>query len=170
MKKQYLASILLITPVIIIGVAVFATKVKANRSYFVPTVQTAIATTSPDYMRTANATLTLDAYTYAPVALNNATLLVQTTASTSAVQTITINYSQDGIDWFNDALSTTTSASTIPLSGLQRTYTIAPASAGTVRNAINVPTPVRFVRATVSTSTALSSVWMQWVPVREMVQ
>lgn len=145
---------------------------KANRSYFVPTVQTATATSSMDYMRATNSTLTLDAYSSTPVAVNSATLLVQSIASTSAaVQTITIQYSQDGIDWFQDNLSTTTSSSVIALNNTQRTYTITGnATASTTRTAISVPTPTRFVKATVATSTALSSVWLQWVPLREAIQ
>lgn len=169
MKK--IATILSI-PVLLIAIILFTQKVQANRSYFVPSVTTAAATTSVDYMRTANATLTLDAYTYQTGAINSATLLIQSVASTSAaVQTITIDYSQDGIDWFNDELSTTTTAATIALNNTPGKYTITGnAVSSTTRIALSIPTPTRFVRATVATSTALSSVWMQWVPLREMVQ
>lgn len=163
----------IITLVVLIGVTfgVIGTA-KANRSYFVPTVQTDIATTSPNYMRVSNEVEVFDAYSSAPFAVNSATLLVQSVASTSAaVQTITIQYSQDGIDWYQDNLSTTTSSSVIALNNTQRTYTITGnATASTTRLAISVPTPTRFVRATVATSTALSSVWLQWVPLREAIQ
>lgn len=165
--------LIIITLVVLIGITFGVIETaKANRSYFVPTVQTATATTSVDYMRVENATLTLDAYSSTPLAISLATLLVQSIASTSAaVQTITIQYSQDGIDWYQDNLSTTTSSSVIALNNTQRTYTITGnATASTTRIAISVPTPTRFVRATVATSTALSSVWLQWVPLREAMQ
>jgi UDP-N-acetylmuramoylalanine-D-glutamate ligase len=164
--KYYIIG-LTVALLMIAGVSV----VKANKLYFISTTQTSSATTSPDYMRATNSVLILDAFANANYnALNSATLLVQSTASTSnAVQTITINYSQDGIDWYNDTVSTTTSASGIPLNNTQRTYVITGnTTASTTRLAIIVPTPTRYIRATVATSTALSSVWLRWVPVREV--
>lgn len=169
MKKIILSVSILVITIFIVT----TTNVKANRSYFVPSVTTNnAASTSPDYMLVTGATLTLDAYTYQTGAINSATLLIQSVASTSAaVQTITISYSQDGIDWFQDNLSTTTSSAVVSLNNTQNRYTITGnTTASTTRLAINVPTPTRFVRASVATSTAKSSIWMQWVPVREMVQ
>lgn len=161
--------IILVTSLIVLAVVIVTTStVKANRSYFVPSVTTALATTSMDYMRATNSVLPLDAYTTSPTAINSATLLVQSIASTSAaVQTITIDYSQDGVDWFS--IATTTKG--YDLNNTKQTYTITGnTTASTTRVGITVATPVRYVRATVATSTALSSVWLQWVPIREMVQ
>ena len=184
-KFNKMKKIILSTLVLVIAIVVVTTMtVKANRSYGVPPVQTATATTSVDYMRATNSVLVLDAYAYSPTLLNSATLFVQSIASTSnAVQTITIDYSNEGAngvnckttpsacDWFADALSTTTSASVISLNNSQPTYTITGNdTASTTRKAIGVKTPTRYIRATVATSTALSSVWLQWIPVREMTQ
>ncbi len=157
---------------LVISVAGFAT-VKANRSYFVPSVTTSIATSTTSTFPTAatRVTLDLDAYTYAPTALNSATLLIQVVSTTStSVVTFTPQYSQDGIDWFVDNLSTTTTASNIVL-GTSRTFSITGnAVSSTTRVVVSIPTPTRYVRISAANTVASSTLWMQWVPIREMTQ
>ena len=156
----------------VITVAGLAT-VKANRSYFVPYVSTSAATSTTSTFPTAatRVTLDLDAYTYASTALNSATLLIQVVSTTStSVVTFTRQYSQDGIDWFTDNLSTTTTAGNIAL-GTGRTFSITGnAVSSTTRAVVSIPTPTRYVRISAANTVASSTLWMQWVPIREMVQ
>ena len=164
MKKVTI--VLSIAAILIMG---YVGTAKANRSYFVPTIQTSDSTTTLDYLRSANEVLTLDAYASSPTAINSATLLIQSVASsTASVQTITIEYSQDGIDWYGNTLSTTTTANPWNISSPMKLTIVGNAVSSTTKTAVLVQTPVRYVRATVATSTALSAVWLQWVPVREV--
>jgi len=169
-------------------VTILANKALANSSFFLPSVQTSSATSTPQFLgvNAVNGTSTLvyDSYNNgAPSSVPNsspnsgiykttdsAVLLVQSTASTSAsIQKLYFQYSQDGIDWFDDYVSTSTSSRTVTYNAFSpNAITInGSAVASTTRFALSVFTPTRYVKAIVNATTASSSIWMQWVPRRE---
>lgn len=175
--KKY---IIITSVIVLIGIGVFVQKVQkanANRLYFVPATKTSTATTSPYWLGVnaayGTSTLALDSYLYSPTAIDSATLLVQSTASTSAsVQKLYFEYSDDGIDWFNDLIASSTLGTitkNIDNSTINSFTITGNSLASTTRFIISVPTPTRYVRATVNAITASSSIWMQWVPVREVI-
>ena len=147
--------------------------VKANPSYFMPTVQTTIATSTPAIVTTAtSSTLILDSYAYQAInATDKATLLIQDTASSSTSQIkISFTYSQDGIDYFNNNLIATTTTG-VYVSNLEtpNTYSLlGNTSASTTRVAITLPVPVRFAKVTFTGLVGTSSVWAQIVPQRQI--
>lgn len=149
--------------------ASFAGYVHANPGYFVPTVQTATATTSISYMTPGTATTTLQYDTYNTgnnYATNYATLLARFAASSTPTFAINLEYSQDGIDWYGNTLfnnSTTTAAYSL---NVTNSYTFSPAASSTLR-AIKIDTPTRFVRANLSVAGSNGGVWAQFVPNKE---
>lgn len=158
---------------ILIGIVSFGT-VKANKSYFVPPVQTSTSTTSPQFIGigtlASSTPVILDAYAYNATALDSAALLVQSVASTSAsIQRLVIEYSDDGIDWFSNAYGTSTQGFTIRDTDFIFHTITGNGSASTTSFILNVPTPTRYVRAIMVAKTASSSVWMKFISKREMV-
>ncbi len=88
----------------------------ANQSAFTPQAKTSTATTTIDYLRPglATSTVTYDSYGqngtnqpvgYKPITTDGAILFIQLTAS-STVSNLTwsYEYSDDGIDWYADAI------------------------------------------------------------------
>ncbi len=177
--------------VVLVGGLMYTKTTKANPLFFPATVQTSSATTSPAYMTagTATSTLTWDSYaalgTYTGTL--KSTLLIQLVASSTAtVLTTNIEYSQDGIDWYQSnglfaaGFSTTTNpidigqvnqfkfafaSSTAGLAGLATTT-------ATTTRAIPVVVPTRFVRAIFSLApgSTAGAVWGQFVPVKERAE
>lgn len=150
----------------LLGIAAFATISNANPLYFPPTAQSATATSSVTYFATGTATSTVvsrDSYsTGQPFATDKGTLLIQMVASsTSSVLNLTYEYSQDGIDWYSDNLTTTSGANTI---SLPTTYAWTAAGTATSSKALSLPMPTRYVRVRASVSGAAAGVWMQIVP------
>lgn len=165
------------------GVFVFSTPAHANPLRFPATVSTAAATTSPTYMTpgTATSTITYDAWANGggSQAFDKATLLLQMTASsTSTTYNVSVEYSQDGIDWYSDALLQSTTATSTqsysvatPISYSVKYASTTPggglvlATSNTALRAITVPTPTRYVR--VFTALALGgtngAIWQQIV-------
>lgn len=163
----------------------------ANALQFVPTVQSASATTTlfniqPGF---ATTTLTYDANSLpGGFAADKAVLFVQFHASTS-ISTLNINveYSQDGQDWYQNGdagfmKSATTSFSTFFVSTSAPTYSwqfasttaglAAPSSiASTTHRAFVLETPTRFIRAVFSVpiGSASSSIWAQIVPIKQRI-
>lgn len=145
--------------------------VLANQSYFSAGTKSATATTSVVYMTPGTATTTITYNTYAggnTQKTDGAIVLVQSIASTSAsVQTINVQYSMDGIDWFS---LTNTNASTSPTQILDNAlaYTLTGnATASTTRRAVFLETPTRYVRVVVSATTGNSSIWGWILPWKE---
>ncbi len=172
MKKHLIA--LSIGILAIFGIVFSSKLAEANQFYFMPTVQTATATSTVATVApsTAATTLILDSYTYGTVAATDkATLLIQNTASTSSSQIkITLTYSQDGVDYFNNNLVATTTAG-VYVSNLEtpNSYSLlGNTTSSTTRVAISVPTPTRFVKATFTSLVATSTVWAQFVPQRQI--
>lgn len=162
-----------------------ASVASANPSYVGPTVQTASATTSPAYMTpgTATSTLTFDSYnptTNVFVADRLALLMQFTGSSTSAVLGINFEYSQDGIDWYKNAIVTSETISTTSPSLSLNTPTSATwtfsgtplnGDAGTVATStriVSVPLYTRFVRSVFTLTGASGAVWGQFVPIKEL--
>jgi hypothetical protein len=189
MKKYIIGGISLIALIItIVGVI----KVSANSSFFLTAVQTSTATTSPQFLGVnaafGTSTLVMDSYqngntTTVPNtqpnsgvyrAVDSATLLVQSTASTSAsVQKLYFEYSQDGIDWYNDLIASSTLetiTTNVSNTSLNSLTLVGNSVSSTTRFIMKVPTPTRYVRAIVNATTASSSIWMRWVPLREAIQ
>lgn len=161
-KILLILSIALVLVVTSVGVA------KASRSYFVAAVQTASATSSVTSLVTGVSTsLTLDSYVSIPSKIDNATLLLQVVASSSAsTVSITQSFSQDGIDWFEDNIATTSTSNAIT----QGNYlTLAGnTTSSTTRKAVDIKTPVRYTKLTLTSTVGTSTVWAQIVPARQL--
>lgn len=164
----------------------------ANPLFFnAPYVSTAIATTTPSYMTAGTATTTLTYDTYASVGNITATLkgalLVQLVgSSTATVLNVNTEYSQDGIDWYQDAglfnVGYATSSKPVDIGQVnQFTFAFASSTAGlgavpalnaTTSRAIPVSTPTRFVRFvfTLPVGSKSGAVWAQFVPQKEYAE
>lgn len=183
MKKKIIA--------IISAIAAFAlgaagvTVAFASVSYFLTPVSTsgtygstATTTTNTLGINTGTTTLTADSfqaigntanYGGENYATDKSTLLINTISSSSAaVLKITLQYSQDGVNWYNNDLSTTTSAGSIEIS-IPVVYTISGNSVSSTTNtALSVATPTRYYRAVFTNSGASTTMWAQFVPERQM--
>lgn len=188
--------------IIVFGIVVslsflgFASGVLANPLAFLFPGATATATSTTSYMTagTATTTLTCDSYsancttsvnpTGRPLGFNRVALLVALSASSTGPTTrINTEYSQDGIDWYQDGgsgvetFATTTkpydvsqvaqynfafASSTAGLGALS-------ASSATTTRMIILKAPTRFIRAifTVPVGSSPVGVWAQMVPTRE---
>lgn len=159
---------------------------QANPLSFLSTSKSAAATTTQSFMTAGTATTThsYDAYSQpSGFALNQATLLVQMGASSTASELrINIEYSHDNIDWFEDggtlANNFATSSKPFDISQVnQFKLTFASSTPGglstvgdaTTTRAILVKTPTRFMRAvfTLAAGSAGANVWSEWVPIKE---
>lgn len=163
----------------------------AERLQFTPTVQTAVATTSPAYQTagTATTTITFDSYSVAGGAqiagIDQGVLLAQFTASSTATTwRIGEEVSQDGIDWYADDTLIPGNASTTP--GVMSvnspwiysyTYSSTTPDAGPVlpgtntsKIALHLNFPTRFVRlfTYLTTGSTPGGFWGQIVPERQM--
>jgi hypothetical protein len=169
----------------------FAGIALANPSFFGTGVTTnSVASSTPQYMTPGLATSTTPVYdAYAPTTSTIKTktdvagLLVQLTSSTTPpTLTMTVEYSQDNIDWYRsntisaDTVGTTTRVMNIAQAN---SYTatfasttlqqIAPTSANSQREtfAFTIPTPFRYTRVVSSITGAAANVWVQLVPVKQ---
>lgn len=124
-------------------------------------VNTAAATTTVAYITPGTATTTLT-YDSLFAASDQAVLLTQFAASsTSSVLNITMQYSQDGIDWYGDNLLVSTNSTSTPAKSIQigNTYTWTAAVTATTSKAIFIPTPTRYTRVQYSMTGAAGAVW-----------
>lgn len=174
---------LILSCILVTGIA------KANTLLFPYTTSTATATTTPSFMTpgTATTTLVLDSYT-APGGYANdaATLFIQlSSSSTPTALNTNLEYSQDGVDWFEDGgtmaanYATTTKPFDISqvnqfrLNYASSTAGLGPVSAtrATTTRALLVKTPTRFVRAifTIPIGFGNGSVWASWIPNRQRI-
>mgnify|MGYP007071573806 CR=1 FL=1 len=157
----------------------------ANPSYVGNTAQTASATTSPAYMTpgTATSTITLDAYnpTTNTFVVDKLALLMQFTgSSTASILTTDFEYSQDGIDWYentivsDETVSTTSQALSLNVTN-STSWTFASttlqSAAGTraiATRIVSVPIYTRFVRAVTTLTGANGAFWGQFIPIKEL--
>ncbi len=191
MKKTYLIALALV-----IGTVFgFGSVAHANPFFFVPVSSTAIATSTLSYMTAGTATTTLVYDSYCGIGLTSlpctsvaqprvgegAVLLLQFTSSSSAASlNVNFEYSQDAVDWY-PAVNVVASTSAITNLNIGHSLTIDAASttiAGVVQannrthRAVDVLTPVRFVRAvlTLPVGSTNGAVWASFVPRRQQAQ
>ncbi len=185
--------ILIISAFAIVAVTVIAGITKsaqANPLFFPVTAQTSSATSSPTYMTAGNSTTTLTYDTYTSgntTGAASAALLLQLVASsTSSILDTNLEYSQDGVDWYQDAgmfnpsFSTTTKPFDISIvnkyryiwNGTQSGLPAVVLTTGTTTRAIALRTPMRYVRAvfTLPADSAAGAVWAQFVPIKERAE
>ena len=157
--------------VVVIGVVFGVKSVGATSSFFLPTSQTATATSSVNYMTAGNATTTLVMDSFGngiPRLTDNAVLFLQTVASsTSAVYKVAIQYSMDNQDWYNANLPATTTVMDI---SVPYSYKLTAVSTATTSTAINVSVPTRYARVVISITGASGGVWAQFQPSRQAQQ
>lgn len=164
----------------------------ANPLRFPPTSKSAAATTTLSYLTAGTATTThqYDSYQITSLsnpsafALDRALLLIRLSASsTPATLRAYIEYSQDGIDWYQDGgtnadgFATTTkpidisqpAAYDLRFASTTAGHGLPGATSATTTRAILVKTYSRFVRAvfTVPAGSQPVNVWSEWVPVRQ---
>lgn len=149
-----------------VGLLLYAFGAHANPSDFT-TVKSAASTTTVTYIVSGgNATTTPYDALNGDNAADSAVLLTQFAASsTSSVLGIKIQYSQDGIDWYDDNLLESTNSTTSPTYSMQipNTYSWTAVGTATSSKAIAVPTPTRYVRAVYTMTGAAGAVWNQMV-------
>lgn len=168
------------------------TAAHANIGGFPSGAKTSAATTTPAVMTpgTGTSTIVYDSYnlngTNEPTTgvvtdTDSATLLVQFLASSTASKLkIEYEYSQDGIDWYQDGVSNTFASSTDGVININLpnsfTWTFAstsldglPVSAANNLSTEIVPviTATRYVRAVISDTGANAEVWAQFVPKKQ---
>lgn len=186
MKK--VISIIIIAAVFVLGGYASINVVKANPTFAPVTVQTATATSTITYMSpgVATTTLTLDTYSSGnPRLAYNATLLIQFVGtSTASILNTNIQYSQDGIDWYQDGGSLTNNFATTTkpfdigqVNTFNYTFSSTSPSLGaaisaTSTRAVRVNTPTRYVRAlfTMPIGSANGAIWAQFVPIKEVAE
>jgi hypothetical protein len=154
---------------IVAGMSLFASISHANPLQFVPTTQLATATTSVAYLVSGGSatTTTFDAYAQGqPLAIDKGVLLLQNAASsTSSVLDVSVQYSNDNIDWYSDQLlAPTTTAMDISVAN---TYHWKATATATTSKAITLSFPTRYVRVVYSASGAAGAIWWQFVPQRQ---
>lgn len=184
-------TLLVVSLVVVMGA--YVSMANANIGGFPPGAKTSVATTTPAVMTpgTGTSTVVYDAYnlngTNEPTTgvvtdTDSATLLVQFLASSTASKLkIEYEYSQDGIDWYQDGVSNTFASSTDGSININLpnsfTWTFAstsldglPVSATNNLSTEIVPvvTATRYVRAVISDSgTTNAEVWAQFVPKKQ---
>lgn len=140
----------------------------ANPSQFVTPTQFNDATTTAQFIvSTGNATSTVfDAYGQGtPKAIDSGVMLLNFTASsTSSILGISLQYSNNNVDWFGDTLIATSTVTTI---NTPYTYSWQNPSTVVTSRAITVPFPTRYTRAVFTMAGANGSVWWQFVPKRQ---
>lgn len=190
MKKIYLLSI-----IVAIALTAGAIVVNANPSYFALTKQTSTATTSPVFMTAGAATSTLvfDAYAaYSNTSADSLYLAIQFTgSSTASVLGWQYEYSTgfpgndcatypESCDWFSLGVgNSTTATSTYVTSKAENLLVTASSTIGgrtipqdKVLKLVNVPTPLRYVRAVfyLPVGSSPGSVWAQFIPIKERTE
>lgn len=186
MNKKLVASIGIVIAIFAV-VLYFSREAKANPIQLATPSNTS-ATTSVSYMTagTATTTYSYDSYSQGnPTRPYEAALLINFTgSSTSATLNINIEYSQDGIDWYQDGGSLynayATSSKPFDVGTVNRfTYTYTTQGAGlaagtnaTSTRLVLVKTPTRYVRAvmTLPTGSAAGAVWATFIPSKERAE
>ncbi len=181
-----------IISVALIGVALFglamAGSVHANPSYYTGVVTTNYAaTTSPAFLTPGTATTTTPIYNaYASTTngglttkADSAGLLVRFCgSSTNAVLNNSVEYSQDGIDWYrNFVLDPRQTGTTTPQTigtPFSQNWKFASSTLGGAAGAdlcstaaTVIPTPFQYTRVVSSITGANGSVWVELVPIKE---
>lgn len=155
----------------------------ANQSTFCVGNSTSGATTSPVYMKpgTATTTLTNSACADRATPLDQSSLIVQFTGSSTASSLgIAFEFSQDGVDWYSDTVNrgaTTTQSvnynqpTSQLLSFASTTVGGAAGTSARTMRAISVPLVAQYVRAvfTVPIGSTNGGVWAQFISTRQQL-
>lgn len=162
----------------------------ANQSTFCIGNQTSGATTSPTYMTAGTATTslsltnTISRCTDRSTALTEATLILQFTgSSTSATLNGNVQYSMDGIDWYENSLGDLASTSPSVSLSVAQTFQIkyastTPGLGAAGANSINpnlrilkIPTPTQWVRVlfTLPPGSTNGAVWAMFIGKQEQL-
>lgn len=160
----------------------------AGPIYVAPTVQTATATSTVNYLSPGLATTTLTYDSYAPptdtktFAANSVGLLLQFAASsTASTLKIAEEFSEDGIDWYQPYGAPTSLTATTSLPTLTTPFTysfpfasttvdgVAHTNANTATSTafIQLISPMRFLRVVTSITGAGAAIWEQLIPIKE---
>ena len=152
----------------------------ANPSVFPAPIKSTAATTTPyAYLGvTGNASPVAAQATTTAINVYNSTanpsssnfdknyLMVQMAASsTSSRLNVRFQFSTDGIDWYDDNLTATSS----PTNDIRtpRSFDWYAQVTATTSKIIEVPTATSYVRAVFTSYTASSTIWYQWGPTRQ---
>ncbi len=167
----------------------FAPVASANPSSFSSPAYTATATSSLVYMTpgTATTTVTFDTYeSNGTTQVNNgntfvadgATLLLAVTASsTASVFVVNLEYSVDGIDWYQNNRATYAAGAIAIVTPNSFTYTYASTTPGGGNvlptssrgaKAINLDTPTRYIRAFITMTGANGGVYATIIPRKQL--
>lgn len=171
-----------IIPSLVVGLFLVFGTAYANPAFFNPPITTSTASSTPAYLTVATATTTLTYDTFvngSTYKADSAVLLTQFTASsTASLLTITPEYSQDGIDWYQDNLNT--QGTTSPSTSLQVPHTYSWLFASStiggqpatprVSKAILLTTPTRFIRIIYTITGNSGAVWGEIVPNKQQAQ
>ena len=167
--NKYLIAIIALLSFGAVGIA------HANPTFFAKTVQTATATSSVAYMGVGTATSTLTYDSSADVLAGGQLVSPSQIAlgmqfiasSTSTVFNVNIQYSQNGIDWYQDDVNGQLATTTPVNLGLTNSYTYKATGTATTSFMTVLKIPVRFIRAQFSVTGAAGGVWAQMVPTKE---
>lgn len=151
----------------------------ANPIYLPPhnACSTAAATSSVLSLATTTPTITLtcDAFAlaaglYDPTAMQSAVLALQVKSlSTATILSITPQYSDDGVDWYDDnmgAVGTTTGLTSV---SQVKSFTWTMGTTSTSSKLITMVTPIRYIRVILQNSAGAptSTVWATFIPRKE---
>ena len=182
LTKKVLAILGSLTVISLFTVSIWAPKVQATITGFTPNnCYTSSATTTATLISNGVATSTLSCNLGGGGA-DSATLLVNFAASSTAVTLrADVEYSQNGVDWYADTLSTTTTG--VLNQSLYYTWLFASSTVGHVSKAntpkcfagqvargdcdtraVNIPTPAAYVRVVFTATGGAATIWAQILP------
>jgi hypothetical protein len=186
MKRSLLTAVLSV-----IALFAVAGTAQANPSYFAIGTSTNAATTSPAYMTPGTGTSTTPVFDAYAQTLNGGVtskadtaglLVLFTASSTNTVLNASVEYSQDGIDWYRNFVvdPNQTGTSTAPVFSVGNPYsfswqfassTVGGTAVASTSNrstaALLIPTPFRYTRVVFTMTGTAGAVWAQLVPIKE---
>lgn len=164
-KRNNLVALGCVSLAVLVLLSLFVVRARANPSDL--NQSNALATTTVSYL-TAGATTVTETYdSYGggvgePNASEHAVLFTNFAASsTSSVLAVKLQYSMNGIDWFDDNLMESTNSTSTPVynMGVSNSYTWTAVGTATSSKTIEVPTPTRYVRAQYTVTGANAAIW-----------
>ena len=180
MNKKYLGLILV---ALFISAFTLVSVVKANPPTFLRINSTATATTTLIYMTpgTATTTLVYDAYKFDGTSEVNGSLFfnlaIQLKASSTATVLVTkFEFSNDGVDWYENNLNTYAAGAIAIVVPNSYTWTYASTTVGGAAigasedrgtKIISVPVPTRYVRAVFSLTGASGGIWAEALGIKQ---
>lgn len=154
----------------VLSLGVSALTASANSSFVYTQTSTATATSSKITLNVGSTTsIVTDSYSAGVPRLNNtAVVLLQFTASSSAsVVNVSVSYSQDGVDYYQDNVNVSTTTAIRSLTTANSYSLSGNATASTTLSAFQIALPTRYAKVTFTGATANSSIWATILPQRE---